>query len=425
VVTGGCLRFVGPSHVVASVHGAVCVDLGCVSGAVTSATRPLDRCRATMTRRGSVRSQLQGYARQVAALSMQKVWRGCVHRRKHGIIEFVAQPNEKRAGEPFWVKGADVNSELDMYHGPVQLPEGHVLSVASASPNRSDPLPRRGGGPGKSGALACTHLRPPPPPPTPPRTPTRIPPLAHRCSPRYQSVTLAPLPRSARFVRLLVDAPVRKMSSVGSSNSDNLVSTQMPLLNHALDNGATRIQSVARGRRARKAYARQQAAAVQVQSLVRRYLSTLAVRAERRRRKVGSAIGGLAKQHAQSLHDWLIANGVRSGGRGGTADPRDTNIEQALAVRAGVTTVEQLAQMSESEVAALAARVFRGSSGACSAVPELACCCPPAALLPTDGAHAWCRRSSTGTLALRCCLPPTSAALCLWHLMPDLADDGV
>ncbi len=176
------------------------------------------------------------------------------------------------------------------------------------------------------------------------------------------------------------------MRKLASGGSDNLVSTQMPLLNHALDNGATRIQSVARGRRARKAYARQQVAAVSVQSAVRRYLSTLAVRAERRRRKVGSAIGGLAKQHAQSLHDWLIANGVSSRGGGGgsgrgsgrgssgaAAASADSDIEQALAVRAGVTTVEQLAQLSESEVAALAARVFRSSGASpCCGWPALA-----------------------------------------------------
>jgi len=91
-----------------------------------------------------VNGQLNAYRRQVAALCLQKVWRGSQHRRKHGVFELKARPTEANASQPFWVKGSEINSDLDMYHGPVQLPEGHVLSVASASPNRSEPLPRRG-----------------------------------------------------------------------------------------------------------------------------------------------------------------------------------------------------------------------------------------------------------------------------------------
>ena len=184
----------------------------------------------------SVRAQLKAYRRQVAALSVQKVWRGRCHRKQHGVFEFQPQPSERAHGrsagaKPFWVKGADVDSELDMYHGPVELPEGHhALSArSSASPNRSEPLPRRG----------------------------------HR---RGRGPAGAPM--------------VRKMRPLGSGGGgvggEDAASTTLPLLNHALDNGATRIQAVARGRRARKAYILTVAGAVKMQSIIRRLVLLVA-----------------------------------------------------------------------------------------------------------------------------------------------------
>jgi len=156
------------------------------------------------------------------------------------------------------------------------------------------------------------------------------------------------------------DMPVRKMSLRG----DNNVSVRMPLLNHALHEGAVKIQSVVRGRREKRRFDHKKRETIQAQAIVRRYLATLAVRAERRRRRVGDAIGSVAAVAKLSLADWLASNGLARHGKQG----RD--IQALLQSRGNITAVEQLAKLSEVEALVLASKVFgKSRTGTLSFAP--------------------------------------------------------
>ncbi len=149
----------------------------------------------------------------------------------------------------------------------------------------------------------------------------------------------------------------------------------MPLLNHATTLGAVKIQSVFRGRKARAAANRQYGAATLIQATVRRRLAVLETRAMAQRQKVGSAIGGSVHEQSlkgeTSLRDWLAANGLagaannnKKRGSGPTTvggnnnNSGDADVEKQLEKRGGVTTVGQLAMLSDKEAKALAAKVF-------------------------------------------------------------------
>ena len=98
----------------------------------------------------TVREQLAAYRRHVGAQVLQRVWRGSSYRRKQGVFQRREIPDDMTSSKPFYVKGSDINAELDMYHGPVDAPA--LNNPASASPARSEPLPRKGGSPNRSGA---------------------------------------------------------------------------------------------------------------------------------------------------------------------------------------------------------------------------------------------------------------------------------
>lgn len=91
----------------------------------------------------SIKTQLLGFRRHVAAQVLQRVWRGFQYRKLHGTFRDVSVVHNFDKTKPFWVKGKKINSELDMYHGPVTLEQDFRLKIASTSPLRPEPLPRR------------------------------------------------------------------------------------------------------------------------------------------------------------------------------------------------------------------------------------------------------------------------------------------
>ena len=83
-------------------------------------------------------------------------------------------------------------------------------------------------------------------------------------------------------VVVCAEAPVRKLALGGGGDShhhhstgEDLVSTTMPHLNHIVENSAVRIQSLARGRKTKKAFGAKRRAAVRMQSVVRRSVTVL------------------------------------------------------------------------------------------------------------------------------------------------------